>query len=62
MFEAVEMDLIIKAKLVTYHPATVIENQVKLMRKMNEALSAAGKELDLLPSPVSLTIQQGESK
>lgn len=60
--EAVEMDVVIRAKIVTYYPATVVENQIKLMRKINEALSDAGKDTDFLASPITLVISQGESK
>ena len=56
-YEAVEMDVIVRAKIVTYYPKTVMENQIKLMRKVNEALSEAGKDMDFLPSPVTLTIE-----
>lgn len=53
---AVEMDVVVKFKIVSYYPATVIENQTKLMRKINEALSEAGKDMDFLPSPASVAI------
>ena len=29
-FEAVELDVTVRAKIVTYYPSTVVENQVKL--------------------------------
>ena len=56
-FEAVELDVIVRARVVTYYPNTVVENQLKLMRKMNETMSEAGKEMDFLPSPVTLIIE-----
>lgn len=56
-FEAVEMDVTVRAKIVTYYPSTVVENQIKFMRKINEAFSEAGKEMDFLPSPVTLSIE-----
>lgn len=56
VFDAKEMDVIVRLKIVTYYPSTVVDNQTKLMRKINEALSAAGKEMDFLPSPASVTM------
>ena len=61
-FEAVEMEVIVRTKIVSYYPKSVVENQVQLMRKINEALGSAGKDMYFLASPVSLTIAQGESK
>lgn len=59
VFEAVEMDVVIKLKVVTYYPTKVIEHQTFLQSQMNEALASAGKDFDFLPSPASVTISQG---
>lgn len=56
-FKVVELDVTVRVQIVTYSPQLVVENQVKLMRKINEALSDAGKEMDFLPSPVSVAIE-----
>lgn len=61
-FEAVEIDVVIRTKIVTYQPKWVVDNQIKVLRAINEALSNAGKELEFLPSPATLILQQGESK
>ena len=56
-YQVVELDVTVRVQIVTYHPNTVVENQIKLMRKINEALSDAGKEMDVLPSPVTVAIE-----
>lgn len=56
-FKVVELDVTVRVQIVTYSPQLVVENQVKLMRKINEALSDAGKEMDFLPSPVTVAIE-----
>lgn len=56
-FKVVELDVTVRVQIVTYSPQLVVENQVKLMRKINEAFSDAGKEMEFLPSPVSLAIE-----
>ena len=61
-FEAVEMDVLVKVKIVSYHPKSVIEKQIGLMRLLNEAFEDAGKSMDFLAAPASVTIMQGESK
>lgn len=61
-FEAIEMDVVIRAKIVTYYPKSVIDNQMRVVRKANEALNDVGKDLAFLTSPVTVTISQGESK
>ena len=61
-FEAVEMDVVVKLRIVSYHPKYVVDNQIKLQRTLNEAFAEAGKTMDFLPAPVSVTIMQGESK
>ncbi len=59
VFEAVEMDVVVRLKIVSYHPKSVIENQIKIQRHINGAFADAGKALDFLPAPVSVTISEG---
>jgi hypothetical protein len=58
-FEATEMDVVVRLKIVTYHPKSVIESQIKIQRHINAAFADAGKLLDFLPAPVSVTISGG---
>ena len=57
VYAAKELTLRVQCKIVTYYPSTVVENQTKLMRKINEALANAGKEMDFLASPVTVMIE-----
>lgn len=69
-FDVLEMELVVRCKIATYyHPATITENQIKLQRKLNEAMQEAGKDVGFLASPVSVTLAspastatQGERK
>lgn len=61
-FEAVEMDVVIKCRIVTYYPEEVVKNQLALQENLNEALVRTGKNLLFLPSPASVTIMQKEVK
>ncbi len=59
-FEALEMDVVVKLKIVTYYPSNVIERQVEINRRLNEAMEDVGKQLSFLASPASVTIMQGK--
>jgi hypothetical protein len=60
-FEALEMDVVVKLKIVTYYPSNVIERQVEINRRLNEAMEDVGKQLSFLASPASVTIMQGKN-